>query len=323
MTTQSSADKRPLWLLIEDNILGLNPDDLSSGNLEQTIRRTASALDQAGINVSKNAGNMLQLRAAVGARVKVGRPMLEDFNGAIAALKLEDVIDPHSAVVTIITNVGESWPKLKEFERKKDVLAIVRKTKFDLLVARANELGGEQGIRFLIENGVALDVIPEVMGVSQEEVARVNAAVEAERAERARVIKLIEKAEDKTDEDKVKHLINNDVADELILELAGVDQATIAAVRISMEEELKEKQRLAEEEAARKKAEADGPPLEDIPPDQMLEYIESIREILEFSDMEKEIRAMCEQSSIPKCLIDVAVSDAGKLDELESQAESG
>jgi hypothetical protein len=249
--------------------------------------------------------------------------MLQDFNGAIAALKLEDVIDTRTAAVNIIDNVGGSWPRLKDFDRKKDVFAIIEKTKFDLLIARAKELGGEQGIRFLIENDVALDVIPEVMGVSQDEVARVNAAVEAERAERARVIKLIEKAEDKTDEDKVKHLINENVADELMLELAGVDQATIAAVRISMEEELKEKQRLAEEEAARKKAEAEGPPLEDIPPDQMLEYIESIREILEFSDVEKEIRAMCEQSSIPKSLVDIAVSDAGKLDELESQAEAG
>ena len=88
-----------------------------------------------------------------------------------------------------------------------------------------------------------------------------------------------------------------------------------------MEEELKEKQRLAEEEAARKKAEAEGPALEDIPSDQMIEYIDSIREIMEFSDVEKEIRVMCEQSSIPKALVDIAVSDPGKLDELEKQAQ--
>ena len=88
-----------------------------------------------------------------------------------------------------------------------------------------------------------------------------------------------------------------------------------------MENELKEKQRLAEEEAARKKAEAEGPALENIPPDDMLGYIESIREIMEFSDQEKDIRVMCEQSSIPKSLVDIAVSEPDKLDELEKKAE--
>jgi hypothetical protein len=307
MTTQSAAEERPLWLLIEDKIHGLTSDDLSPANLEQTIQRTAAALDDTGNNISQNAGNMLQLRGAVDARVKVGRPMLEDFNGAIAALKLEDVLDSYTAVVKIINNVGESWPKLKESNRKPDVTRIVEKTKLDLLIAKGKELGGEQGIRFLIENDVASNVITEVMDVSEEEVARVNAAMEAERAERARVISLIEEAGDKTDEEKIKGLINNNVADDLMLELAGVEQSAIDTVRKSMEEELKEKQRLAEEEAARKKAEAEGPSLENIPSDQMLEYIESIREILEFSDVENEIRAM----------------DAGKLDELESQAEAG
>ena len=51
--------------------------------------------------------------------------------------------------------------------------------------------------------------------------------------------------------------------------------------------------------------------------------IESIRQILEFSDVEDEIRTMCEQSSIPKALVDIAVSDKDRLDELESQAEAG
>jgi hypothetical protein len=53
----------------------------------------------------------------------------------------------------------------------------------------------------------------------------------------------------------------------------------------------------------------------------MLDHIESIREIMEFSDQEKEIRVMCEQSAIPKCLVDIAVSDPDKLDELEEKAE--
>jgi hypothetical protein len=89
-----------------------------------------------------------------------------------------------------------------------------------------------------------------------------------------------------------------------------------------MEEELAEKQRLAEEAAARKEAEAAGPALEDIPPEEMLDHIEAIREILEFSDVEKEIRVMCEQSDIPKELVEIAVSDPDRLDELEAEAEA-
>ncbi|MFC1896585.1 hypothetical protein ACFL0Q_08015 [Thermodesulfobacteriota bacterium] len=87
-----------------------------------------------------------------------------------------------------------------------------------------------------------------------------------------------------------------------------------------MEAELKEKQKLEEEAAARKKAEAAGPPLEEIPLDERLAHIEAIREILEFSDKEKEIRTMCEQSSIPKCLVDIAISEPDRLDELEKEA---
>ena len=87
-----------------------------------------------------------------------------------------------------------------------------------------------------------------------------------------------------------------------------------------MEEELAEKKRKEEELAAKKAAEAAGPSLEDIDSEAMLEYIEGIREILEFSDVEKDIRTMCEQSSIPKALVDIAISNPGKLDELEKKA---
>ena len=103
--------------------------------------------------------------------------------------------------------------------------------------------------------------------------------------------------------------------------MAEVDQGVIDAVKQTMEEALKEKQKLAEAEAARKKEAASGPKLEDIPADEMLEHIESIRDIMEFSDVEKEIRVMCEQSSIPKALVDIAVSEPDKLDELEKKAE--
>jgi hypothetical protein len=323
MAAQFAADERPLWLMVEDEILQLTSDDLSGGNVEQAIQRTAKALDGTGVNVSQNAGNMLQLRRAVDARIKVGRPLLQDFNGAISALSLEDIADIRAAAWKIISEVGEAWPKLKESESKTDIINILEKTKFELAIARAKELGDEPGIRFLLVENIAPSDIIEEMGVSQEEFDRVNAAVEAERAERARVISLLEEVADKSDEEKVKHLVGNEVADDLILELAGVAQSTVDGARQAMEAEMAEKKRLAEEEAARKKAEAEGPPIEDIPPDEMLEYIESIRQILEFSDVEDEIRAMCEQSSIPKALVEIAVSDADRLDELESQAEAG
>jgi hypothetical protein len=158
------------------------------------------------------------------------------------------------------------------------------------------------------------------MDISEEEFARVNAAVEAELAENARVKSLFEEAEGKSDEDKVKKLINENVTDELMIEICGFDQATIDSVKKSMEDELKEKQRLAEEEAARRKAEAEGPSLDNIPNDQIIEYIESIREIMEFTEKEDEIRTMSEQSSIPKVIVDVAVSGPGELDKLEEKA---
>jgi hypothetical protein len=309
--------------MIEEEILQLTADDFSDGNVEQTIQRTAKSLDDTGINVSRNAGNLLQLRWAVDARIKVGRPLLQDFNGAVSALGLEDVADTNVAAWKIIREIGETWPKLKESERKPDIISILEKTKFDLTIARAKELGGEPGIRFLIEENIAQSDIIDAMGVSQEDFERVKAAVEAERAERARVVSLLGEVAEKSEDEKVKHLLGNEVADDLILELAGVAQSAVDSAKQAMEAELAEKKRLAEEEAARKKAEAEGPPIEDIPADDLLEYIESIREILEFSDVEQEIRAMCEQSSIPKALVDIAVSDAGRLEELESQAEAG
>jgi len=320
MTANDTAQNRPLWLSIEDRILGIDAGGLSAGNLEKSIQNTAVDLDGAGFNVSTNAGHMLQLRSAFNDRVEVGRPLMEDFNGALGALALDDVIDPYMATVTLINKVGEAWPRLKESDRRPDVRRIIDSTRLDLLIVRARELGGEQGIRFLIEENVDSGVIIEALGIADDEFGRVNAAVEAERAERVRVTGLIHEAQDKPDEEKVKHLISGNVTDELILELGGFDEGLIGSVRQSMEEEMKEKQRLADEEAARKKAEAEGPSLEDIPSDELLELIESVREILEFSDKENEIRSMCEQSSIPKALVEIAVSDPDKLDELEEKA---
>jgi hypothetical protein len=315
-------EKKPLWLLIEENILGLESQDLSGGNLEAAIQRIAGELDNEGYNVSHHGGNMLQLRWAMNETSKVGRPLMKDFNAVIAALTLEDVADPYLATDKIISDIGKAWPRLKRSERRPDVIRIVEKTKLDLLIAKANDMPGDEGIRFLIEKQVAPEVITDALGITGEKLEQVNTEMEKERAERARVAMLIEAVEGKSDEEKVKHLFENNVSEELIIEMAKVDQGAIDGAKQAMEAELlKEKQRLEEEAAAKKKAAAAGPALGDIPPDEMLDHIEAIREIMEFSDQEKEIRIMCEQSSIPKALVEIAVSEPDRLDELEKEAE--
>jgi hypothetical protein len=321
MTTSEAEAKKPLWMSIEERILETGSQDLSGGNLEPAIQRIAGELDDKGYNVSRHGGNMIQLRFAVDRAREVGRPFMKDFNEAVEALSLEDVADPYAAAADLVEKLGETWPGIKQSDRRADVIKVMEKTKLDRLIAKAKELSGDKGIRLLIEEEIDFPVITRALDISDEKLQEVNEQIKAERAERERVASLIEKVADKTEEEKIRHLIDNDVSEELILEMLGVEQGAIDSVKKAMEEELKEKQRKAEEEAARKKAEAEGPALEDIPADQMLDYIEQIREILEFSDKEKEIRVMCEQSSIPKALVDIAVSDPDKLDELEKQAE--
>jgi len=325
MMTSDATEKKPLWLLIEENILGLDSQDLSGENLEASIQRIAGELDNAGYNVSHHGGNLLQLRWAMDETRKAGRPLMKDFNATIAALTLEDVADPYSVTNKLISDIGKTWPRFKESARRTDVIQIVEKTKLDLLIAKAKGLPDDEGIRFLIAEQVDTEVITNALDITGEKLEQVNTEIKKERAERARVATLLEAVEGKPDEEKVKHLLTNNVSEKLILEMANVDQDAINAAKQAMEEELKEKQRLAEEEAAQKaaqkKAAASGPSLEEIPPDEMIEYIDSIREIMEFSDQEKEIRVMCEQSSIPKCLVDIAVSEPDRLDALEKEAE--
>jgi len=321
MTTSDETKKKPLWLSIEENILELDSQNLSGENLEASIQRIAGNLDNEGYNVSRHGGNMLQLRWAMNETRKVGRPLMKDFNAAITALKLEDVADPYLAADKLILDIGKTWPKLKESERRREVIGIVEKTKLDLLVAKANGMPDDEGIRLLIAEQLAPEVITNALGITGEKLKQVDAEMKKERAERARVATLLEAVKGKSNQEKVRHLFENNVSEALIVEMAEVDQSAIDSVKQAMEAELKEKQRLEEEAAARKKAEAAGPALDDIPPDQMLEHIEAIREIMEFSDVEKEIRTMCEQSSIPKALVDIAVSEPDKLDELEKQAQ--
>ena len=321
MTTSDAIEKAPLWLLIEENILEIDSQGLSGENLEASIQRIAGELDNAGYNVSHHGGNMLQLRWAVNERSKVGKALLQDLNAAVGALKLEDLADPYAATNKLIDDIGKTFPRLKRSERRPDVIRLVEKARLDLLVAKAKGLADDEGIRFLIEKQVAPEVITGSLDITAEKLEQVNAQMAAERAERARVAKLLEAVEGKSDEEKVKHLFDNNVSEELIIEMGQVDQGAIDGAKQAMEAELKEKQRLEEEAAAAKKAAAAGPSLDDIPPEEMLDHIESIREIMEFSDQEKEIRVMCEQSSIPQALVDIAVSEPDKLDELEKKAE--
>jgi len=310
----------PLWLLIEKKIQGLDAGDLAGDRREGVIQRVAGELDGTGFNVTKHGGNMLQLRWAVEARCEVGHSLMQDLDAAVGALTLTDVENTSLATTNVITKVGETWPLLKETDRRPDVRNIVEAARLDLLIAHAKTLEGDAGIRYLYEAEVAAEVVTEALGIDVAKYGEVKAAVDAERAEIARVEALVAPMGDKSDEEKVKALFAENVADELIVSIAGIDAGVVEGVRKAMEAELAEQKRLAEEEAARKAAEAAGPSLDDIPADEMLEYIESIREILEFSDVEAEIRTMCEQSNIPQALTDIAATDAGKLDELEAKA---
>jgi hypothetical protein len=321
MANDENVKQKPLWLMIEEKLLELDPQALSEQNREATIQRLAAELDSAGYKVSKYAGGMLELRGAVDDMRKVGRPMLKDINDALASLTLDNVGNTYQVTDRLIREVGQAWPQLKKSERRAEVIQMVESTKLDLLVAKAKALQGDEGIRLLIEEQVASGVIIERLDITQDKLAQVNAQIEAERAERKRVAGLIEAVKGKSEVEIIKHLFDNNVSENLIIEMTDLDRGAIDRARQAMEAEMKEKQRLAEEEAARKKAEAEGPSLEDIPPDQMLEYIASIREILEFSDQEKEIRVMCEQSSIPKALVEITVSEPAKLDELEKAAQ--
>jgi hypothetical protein len=220
----------------------------------------------------------------------------------------------------IIADLGRDWPSFLASEHRADVNEIVGNRKIELMIAKAKALAGEPGIRYLISELFEPQAIIEALEVSEDEYKSVKSKMDAELAEKKRVQKLFDAVKGASEEDKIKHLLKNNAADELITEIGGIEQPAIDAVKKAMEEELAEKKRKEEELAATKAAEAAGPALEDINSDDMLEYIEGIREILEFSDVEKDIRIMCEQSSIPKALVDIAISDPDKLDELEKKA---
>lgn len=319
--TSAAATNQPLWLAIESKIAELDSADFSGSATEGTVQKIARALDDQGYNVTHHAANFMMLRRAVDTRAKVGRPLMDDFRAAADALTLDDVTNPIQATIAFAHQVGADFPDVLDMDRRADLRATINGIRLDLLVARANEIGGDKGIRYLIENNVAESTIMQRLDIDQAKIDAVKAAIAAEIAEIKRVQGLLKEVEGQDDVSKAKHLINKDVADESILSIAELGQDTIDTARHEMEKELAEKARLAAEAEAAKKAAAEGPKLEDISSDDMLGYIEDIREIMEFSDDPAEIATMCEQSNIPKALIEIATSNPDKLDELEAAAE--
>jgi len=313
--------KEPLWMLIEKQIQEYTDDDFAEANCLATSQKIAEELDKTGYNVSKHGGNWIQLKAAAKARSLVGRPFMEDFDKAVSGLGLDDIKDTFTAAMKIMNDLGKDWPTFLASQNRADVDEIVGNKKIDLMIAKAKETPGEEGIRYLISESFESQTIIEALGISEEEYNSAKTKVDAELAEKKRVQDLFKSMADASEEDKIKNLLNRNVSDELIVEIGGIGQSAIDAVKKSMEVELAEKKKKEEELAAKKAAEAAGPSLDNIDPDEMLEYIEGIREILEFSDVEKDIRVMCEQSSIPQALVDIAISDPDKLDELEKEAE--
>jgi len=312
--------KEPLWLLIETEIEKYADSDCTVSNSLATSRKIAGELDKTGYNVSRHGSNWMQLTRAVKARDRVGRPFMQDFSQAVSSLALEDIKETYAAAMKIIADLGKDWPSFLASKHRADVEKIVVNKKTGLMIARAKELPCEFGIRYLITGSFEPQVIIEALGIAEEEYKSVKLKVDAELAEKERVRGLFAAVVNDSEEDKIKHLLNSSAADELITEIGGIEQSSIDVVKKAMEEELAEKKKKEEEMAAQKAAEAAGPSLEDINSNDMLEYIEGIREILEFSDAEKEIRIMCEQSSIPSVLVDIAISDPDKLDEMEEKA---
>jgi hypothetical protein len=319
--TSAASGNQPLWLSIEAKIAELRSPDFEDNAKESTVHKLADTLDSEGYNVSRHAANMLLLRRAVDERERVGRPMMTDYTSVIESLTLDDLANPIQATIALAQRVGADWPEFSDLDRRGDLRNIVNQIRLDLLVVKAKEIGGDQGVRYLIENEVAEATIVERLEIDETKLEAVKEAIAAELAEIARVEGLLKDVDGQADESRAKHLISKDVADAVIIAIAGIGQDVIDEAKKSMEEEIREKERLAAEAEAAKKAAAEGPKLEDIPSDEMLEHIEAIREIMEFSDDPGEIRTMCEQSSLPSALVDIAIDSPDKLDELEAAAE--
>jgi hypothetical protein len=313
--------KPPLWLLIEKEIQKYKDDDFSDSKILDTTKKIATELDKTGYNVSKSGGNWLQLKTVVDKRKIVGRPLIKDFDKKIEALILDDIENTCSTAMEIIRILGKDFPYFLDTENRSEVEDIVRTKRIELVAAKAKKLDRDEGIRLLLSETFGSQNIIDIMDVSENEYKEVEAKVEAELKEKKRVEDLLSSVAEAPEKEQLILLINENVSDELILEIGGFEQTALDSCKKEMEQELAEKKRKEEELAAQRAANAAGPALDEISPEDMLKYIEGLREILDFADSEKDIRIMSEQSSIPNTLVDIAVSDPDKLDELEKEAE--
>ena len=84
-TPQTNPNSDPLWLLVEKEIDGLSDTELSADNNEPLVKKLAASLDGCGFTVSTNGSYLLDLRYAIAARRFVGKSMLSDITGALAA----------------------------------------------------------------------------------------------------------------------------------------------------------------------------------------------------------------------------------------------
>jgi len=221
MTTSNETAKEPLWLAMERKILEHASLDSSGSNLESVLQTIASELDQSGYNVSLHGGNFLQLRWALEEKNRNGHALLEDLTGVIDKLTFEDVENTRKATANIIHALEDSWPRLKDFERKPDVLEMVEQKRVGFIIQKAKELSESEGIRHLIAAEMMPDTIIESLGITRERYEKEIGAIQAENAEKTRVQSLLEAVAGKPDEERIKHLLNKDVSDALILELAG------------------------------------------------------------------------------------------------------
>jgi len=240
MTAGNEISKEPLWIAMEKRILEHASGGSSASDLESAIKKIASELDQSGYSVSNHAGNLLQLRWAMEEKNRNGKALMQDLNTAIKKLTFDDVENAKAATARIISALGATWPKLQDSERKPAILDMVEDVRLGFLVQRAKERSEGGGIRYLIDSEIAADVILESLGITQERYAQEVAAIKAEEAKKEKVRSLLEAVADKPEEERIKHLINHEITDELILEIAKVELGSIESVRKSMEEELKD-----------------------------------------------------------------------------------
>jgi len=217
MATTEEAVTKPLWIGIEEKLAALDIGGLTGTAREDAIQKIVRELDKEGFKVSSDGGRMMQLRWAMDEMVKVGHPLMKDFNGAIAALTLEDVIDHYTATDNLIAKLSGTWEVLRKLECRLDIIQILDDVKLDLLVKKAQELSENESIRYLIGEKIEREVIVDKLGITEEKLAEVEAEIAKELAERKRVADLLEKVDGKTDQEKVKHLITNNVTEELIL----------------------------------------------------------------------------------------------------------